>query len=108
MKCDELIFSKEFVEISGAVLKVDENDNGVTFTTTCMPLDTPVPKFKEAVEVIETFMNSNPHSTHHLSGDMNLSTDTGDKKFVSSSTKWQRGYEYKFIPRREIAHIIFS
>ena len=37
MKCDELTFIKEFVEISGAVLKVDENDNGVTFTTTYMP-----------------------------------------------------------------------
>ena len=45
MKCDKLTFIKEFVEISGAVLKVDENDNGVTFTTTCMPLDTALPKF---------------------------------------------------------------
>ena len=79
MKCDELTFSKEFVEISRAVLNVDENDNNVAFTTTYMPQDTPLPKFIEAVEVIETFMNSNPHSTHHLSGDINLSTDTGDK-----------------------------
>ena len=64
------------MEITGAASKVDDNNNGVIFATTYMPPDTPLPKSKEAVEVIETFLDYNPHSKHHLSGDMNLSTDT--------------------------------
>ena len=76
IKCDELRFSNGFVEVSGALLKVNENDTGVTFITAYMPPDTPLTKFKEAVEVVEAFMDACPHSKHHLSGDMNLSTDT--------------------------------
>ena len=108
MKCDELTFIKEFVEISGAVSKVDMNENGVTFTTTCMSLDTPVPKFKEAVEVIETFMNSNPHSLHHLSSDMNLSTDTGDKNLFPVIRSGKEDMNTNLYQKREIEHIIFS
>ena len=108
MKCDELTFSKEFVEISRAVLKVDENDNGVAFTTTYMPQDTPLLKFKETVEVIETFMNSNPNSTHHLSGDINLSTDTGDKNLFPVILSGREDINTYLYQKRERAHIIFN
>ena len=96
------------MEISGAVLKVDENDNGVAFTTTYMPQDTPLLKFKETVEVIETFMNSNHNSTHHLSGDINLSTDTGDKNLFPVILSGREDINTYLYQKRERAHIIFN
>ena len=102
------------MEISGAALKVDDNDNGVTFTTTYMPPDTPLTKFKEAVEVIETFMDSNPHSKHHLSGDMNLSTDTvtylkdEDENLFPVISSGRDDMNTDIYQKRERAHLIFN
>ena len=76
IKDDELKYSNGFVEISRVVLKVNDDDKGVTFITTYMPGDTPLSKFKEAVNAIEAFMDANPNSKCVLSGDMNLSSDT--------------------------------
>ena len=114
IKDDELKYSNGFVEISGVVLKVNDEDKGVTFITTYMPGDTPLPKFKEAVNSIEAFMDANSNSKCLLSGDMNLSSDTvtyymddEDNLFpvIHSGKDDINSMQYQ---KRERAHIVFN